>query len=388
MKSRRLIALMVLATLGSESAGCSQLSLDRSGTAPSSFLITLQRGDLLIWSEVVALSDGGYLVLGRANYIRATEPRVTGWLARLSDQGTLMWEKEVEPTDRSSQLYAGAEAGPGLLFAAGAIGPRGEPLSLQPVFTPSIPIVLRMDRDGTKAWTRTLTVEPVATAWSLIVSKGGMVVVAGTSDRVEQGREVSSVFVAALTLGGDLLWQRILPDGVPGGMTRVREMQAGGYLVTGQFGLARLDGSGKLQWRRAVESNVAAAEMNDGSLVIAAGFEGVTVARLAADGTLIWEKKDLDTSAIVPAGLWISTSGNIVVAGVLKEWQGADQLWLAELSADGEERAFRRLRVTSGAWPWHIRPTPDGGFVAVGTVTEKSPGEGSGWLFRSVPRMR
>jgi hypothetical protein len=298
-----------------------------------------------------------------------------------------MWEKEVELGDRSSQLYAGAEAGPGLLFAAGAIGPRGEPLSLQPMFTPSIPIVLRMDRDGTKAWTKTLTVDPVATALSLIVSKDGMVVVAGTSDRMEQGDEVSSVFVAALTLGGDLLWQRILPDGVPGDvMTRVREMRTGGYLVTGLFGLARLDGSGNLQWRRAVESGVAAAEMNDGSLVIAAGFEKVTVARLAADGTLIWEKKDFDTAATVPAGLWISTSGTIVVAGVLKEWQGADQLWLAELSADGEQRAFTRFRVTSGAWPWHIQPTPDGGFVAAGMVTYESPGEGSGWLFRSVPR--
>jgi len=99
----RLITGAVLATFAIATIGCvGQANVGESG--PPSFLVTLKRGDRLLCGGVVPLSDGGYLVLGRADYLPATGKRITGWLARVNERGALVWEKELEPIDQSSML--------------------------------------------------------------------------------------------------------------------------------------------------------------------------------------------------------------------------------------------------------------------------------------------
>jgi hypothetical protein len=326
----------------------------------------------------VQLEGLGYLVLGRADYL---DGRSRAWLGRVSREGTVVWEKEgAFPGD--SSLVRGVYAGAGAAYVVGhIISERGASTAPR-----QMALVARVEADGTIAWMRRLSAGRDTRADAVTVSKDGTIMVAGTVRDTPLDR---LVFIARLTPAGEVLWQRSVTRGPDFEVSSVHELRRGGYLVTGSFGLVRVDAEGAQTWDRSIDDVYQAAEMEDGTLMVAAApaepsRRGVTLMKLTERREVAWTRTVGGESACgLLAGLWISREGQVVVASGLCE--SSAQLWVAEVSASGERGPLRRLAVREGASAYEVQPDADGSIVAAGMFTEDAVNRGMGWLFKSGP---
>ncbi|MCZ6598355.1 MAG: hypothetical protein O7B99_12000 [Planctomycetota bacterium] len=188
------------------------------------------------------------------------------------------------------------------------------------------------------------------------------------------------------------------------GLDRANAMtvtKAGGFVLAGGTAssdlgrvdghVARIDADGTLVWEYAYggplwDELVAVAERPGGGFVVAgstesfgAGGRDLWVMRLDENGSKLWERVLGGPASDEASALAVDADGNTVVAGVVRR-SGADEpdALLVKLDALGSIvwQRFYGLPGSDRAERFEdVRTTPDGGFVAVGAIR----GWGTGW---------
>lgn len=323
-----------------------------------------------------AIADlGGYgqLVVGRAAY---RDGRSRAWLARVSPAGHVEWQHELPLESRQSGLSAGVTANrDGEAYVVGhiAVGDTGS------VRQRTHLLVAKTRTDGTLHWMKTLGLGLDTKAETVVLNKDGAIVVGGfVRDTGVRG----SIFLASFNPSGDLLWQHLVAHAADQPQVHLRELQKGGYLVSGSFGLVHLDAEGQRQWEHLGMDVVAALEDRGGVVVISMPIgsqaSGFILHRFTFDGAALSKQPVLRDLCTV-AGAWISEGERIVVAGNPCAREG--ELRISEVF-DGGERNTAQIALPTGATAFSAERTGNGELVAVGMFNQDGPNALRGWFLK------
>jgi outer membrane protein assembly factor BamB len=334
-------------------------------------MFQVQDARLGCWA-IVDLGGSAQLVLGRADY---RDGRSRAWLARVNRTGHVEWQHELPLESRQSGLSAGVSAnrnGEAYVVGDMVVGGGGNLL------------LAKTRADGNLDWMKTLSLGLDTKAEAVVLSKGGAIVVGGF---VRDAGTGGSVFIASFNASGDLSWQHRVAQAADQPQVHLRELQRGGYLVSGSFGVTYVDAEGRRQWEYMGIDVVAALEDRSGVVVISAPLRsqasGFVVHRLTADGTILSKQPALRDLCTI-AGAWISEGERIVVAGNPCAREG--ELWISEVF-DGGERNTAQISLPAGATAFSAERTRNGELVAVGMFDQDGPNALHGW-FLKVTLMR
>jgi outer membrane protein assembly factor BamB len=305
-------------------------------------------------AEAVLCDEDGIVVVGT---VSAAGGRERTLLLRLSDDGEVVWEREHAGAGRAVAAHPGG----GFVVAGDA---QGGPLDYEA-------LLLRLDADGAVVDERRFGAAGATGFTSVTVLAGG-VVLAGGMERghgyLAAGEWTSSLEdvatvagLAALPAGGfafvgvaepsptalgmtrvaavpsvrEVRWTRTLPEagrGEPAGLVGLGDdlVVAGHSASDGQaparLWVTRLDAGGQPLWERLLgdereeQRGRAVAVLADGDIAVAGdaargGRRGVRVARLAVDGSTVWEQAFGDGEQDVALGLAATADGGLVVVG-------------------------------------------------------------------------
>lgn len=201
-------------------------------------------------------------------------------------------------------------------------------------------LALKVDANGTLAWSRILDVDR-ETCSSMALTPDGGFVLAGSVGATQGAYDMA---LLKLTASGDVEWGRAVGTaGYTEWANHVLPTPDGGYLLTGVLYdpppspsfyhgyLAKLDAAGDLEWATELGTDFsvahAAAQAADGGFVVACygGAAGAHIVKLDAQGEMVWIKYN-ETSQhggfhdIIP-----TSDGNFVLAGTLKADPASDQ---------------------------------------------------------------
>jgi len=360
----------------------------REGTAPSGGRVTIigQPDQLMIGGGLVLLPDRSTLLLGKVR--DAVTKEWNGIVTRIDQGGTTIWQVVVP--QRHSFFRRGIPTKSGGAIAVGEAVASGA--SLQDGLSA---LVARIGSQGQLEWANPILPGTKSTAWAVTVAQDDTVAIAGV---VEHARTESTIFIARVTMDGTVLWQSDLGAGLTDYVSTIRELRGGGFILGGAFGLARVDISGHVQWRRESTDGgepldvAAIVELPDGALIaggyaLTRGGRGgrIVLTRFRSTGSVVWEKELTEPGLDSVVGLWLSPQGGATVGA--RSTAGDSELWLGRFDLDGRCLAKEAFRVAPGAVAFEAELLGADLFVAGGMFSWTYPDAGKFWLFTATPRM-
>jgi hypothetical protein len=178
-----------------------------------------------------------------------------------------------------------------------------------------------------------------------------------------------------------------------------------GYVVAGStssFGagsgdawVLKLDGSGNITWQKTYggsgsDAVYAVAPTSDGGYVVAGSTTSFSVVsgdfwvlKLDGSGNVLWQwtygqGADDSARAIVP-----TSDGGYVVAGYSWPYGAAgNDAWVLKLDASGNITWQKTYGGSTNDYAWAVAPTRDGGYVAAGSTYSFGAGSGDAWVLK------
>jgi len=337
-------------------------------------------------AEAVVVGTEGITVLC------STNPKGEGehtWLIRLADDGSVQWERHYALDQGTGRAIAALPGGgfviagdvrcsameyqaqilrvdaDGSVIAGGAFGPRGA--------TGFVAVAVLNDRStlagGTARWKGWLmrADDALRVIWELAIddiddvhgiaalADGGFALVASQE---KSTTALGMTRLAAFAGNQRVRWQKQLPVAGRGELAALATLADAGMVAVGHYSaserdavqlwVVRVDAAGEVVWEclrgpadeerrgRAIVS------LADGSVVVAGdalhdGHRGLRVVRLAADGTIAWERGyggELEYN--VARGLARTNDGGLVLVGsTTAKGPGKTNVWILRLDSDG-----------------------------------------------------
>jgi len=309
------------------------------------------------------LKDGSVVVVGRADTIAG---RGWGWAARISQDGTLLWERDWSSLGKSSALFAATAVADGGVVAVGEIV---SPESAGTHY--NVGLVMKIDERGAIEWTGTLDLGAITQITAVTHDGSGGAVIGAVMNK---GGPPSS-FIARVTASGKITPPIPLDDHSSGLVLGIHRIGEQGYVAI-DSALVWLDRDGRPLWRQAGSFRDAAV-FRDGS-VVAVRFDRAQITRFSPGGARLWESVETGSTICVPVGVWTRGLEEIVVIG--NACPGSEVASLAVFSANGEARGIRQVRVGPGVQAIAAVAGPSENVLLAGIAHEKE-----GWVFRSGP---
>jgi len=371
-------------------------------------------------SDVVAASDGGYVVAGVAG-----NNLYQGWVAKLSPSGSVQWQEELGCGESGfSSVQPTTDGG----YVLGGYSNDGcDPACKKPgISFPGCAWVVKLSAAGTVEWQQVLTGEDGATVAEVRQASDGGYYAAGSTDEIPG---TSYAWVARLAASGSIIWQRRIgsPDGSQA--DSVAPAADGGVAVSGSTGIvgdssilvAKLDGDGNLQWQERFspgdhDGGYSIQPTTDGGYVVGgqvttppstgSGEDDAVLLKLGSGGTVQWERRYTSPSTEYTGSSYGTTiyaviqtaSGGYALAGDTQF--PAENLinapitggsWLATTDASGNitaQNAYYPVNPGTGnryATDFYgLAQAGDGGLAAIGYVDEYNNSDDV-WLVRTAP---
>ena len=350
--------------------------------APMPFFLKLTTTGSGSLRAVVELADGDFLATGQT----PNDPGFDLWLVRVSPSGDLRWQKQIDVDvyDDGTAIVATASGG---AYVVGSTSHLGGPTRDA--------VVLSIGDDGTIRWARRIGDDSDDVAQSVALTSAGDLLVGGSSQQA---------WLARMTPGGDVLWQRHLrkPARVvasitglfesPGGEITAAVTSAERWGLRDDSALLHLDAFGGIIAQRDLRG-IADPEIHQvvplsdtGILWVGRDDFGSFALKTSPALAIVWSAS-FPTSGILGAdetatgdvllGGWArGASSGSVSSFVASLNRGATPIMSRTLVATGRYHTMQRLLVDSG-----------GAMVAVGTDILRDAGgretEHNSWVYRS-----
>jgi hypothetical protein len=314
--------------------------LDAEGKETAERLIGSPDFDWL--TSMIATKDGGLALTGSRSDKDIT--RSSGWVVRLDAKADELWRREFDggKADGTSGLTSIGEFPDGGFVVAGSttVKSAGQYDGW----------ILRLDKDGKVLWDKTVGGAEEDALFAVLALPDGGVLATGAYGADGQG------WVLRLDAKGALLWEKRYGGTGYDVFNAVTRLGAGGFIAAGT---TRSKGPvGGAAW----------------------------VMRMDDRGEPVWERLLTPVKGASANSVLALADGGLLVAGgsVVEPGLGMDKerAWIARLAADGTVLWTKVFDGTGDQNLFSAVATPDGGFAVAGFSTSKGAGEGDIWVIK------
>jgi len=351
-----------------------------------------ERGGQCAWS-IQLTSDGGYAVAGWTRASGAGEADF--WVLKLTADGTIEWEKIYGgiADDLADLIFQTSDGGYVVTGTTQSFGAGAEDVW-----------VLRLTADGTVLWAKTYGGTGEDEAVSIQQTTDGGYVVAGETESFGAGDW--DLWILKLDAQGAIQWEKTYggSDWETSSADPIQQTSDGGYVVCGltaSFGaggsdvwVLKLDAQGAIQWQKTYgtynwEMSHAIRQTLDGGYAVAGytwsstGDADVWILKLAANGTVQWQKTWGGREEDRAWSIWETSDGGCVATGnTMSFGGGANDAWVLKLGADGAVQWQKTYGGHAYDVGESVRQTSDGGYVVAGCTESVVAGDREMWLLR------
>lgn len=299
--------------------------------------------------------------------------------------------------------------------------------------------VVKVDANGVKLWQKCLGGSMDDIAFSIQQTNDGGYIVGGGTRSVDGDAIINRVpsesgfmeydsinaWVIKLDAGGEIQWQKQFGGSLNEYIRDIQQTSDGGYIFTGSttsmdydlvgrngyfddIWVVKLDDTGEIEWQKCLggdnyDYSTTIRQLADGGYIVA-GYTGSTddsllnhgnldawVAKLDANGAILWQKCLGGTRADVINSIEKTADGGYIAAGHTKSNDGDllfgvgesleglpnhgnYDLWIMKLDKNGTLQWQRCLGGSAVDYANSVKQTADGGYVIVG-ITNSTDGD-------------
>ena len=341
-------------------------------------------------NDIWQTGDGGLAVAGTTSSFGVSGS--DAWVYKVNTAGTVTWS---ETFGGVIDEYANAlqQTGDGGLAVVGTSGSFG--VGIHDYW------VIRLHADGSLMWQTTYGGTQHNHAFAIQETADlGFIIVGETTSFGAGNRDA---WVVRLDSGGNVLWQTVYGQSGWDIARGVAQTTDGGFVFVGytsSFGAGnwdvwavKLDANGVVQWQKTFggagdDLGWAVKATDDGGVTLAgetSSFSGNAdfwVMKLAANGSVNWQKRYGGAGADVARALARTGDGGYLVAGETASFGGGGKdFWLLKLTQAGDVVWQRGYGGAGDEIAFSVRELSDGVGIA-GSSTSFGAGMGDAWLLK------
>ena len=357
----------------------------------------LQEGEFYIWYKIGALyegnsiiqtQDGGYGVTGRADTTYGSHGHI--YFGKLDASGNLTLSKLIGGTgwDNGSSIVQTRNGGYTIAGTTSSYGAGQNDV-----------YIVNLDSTGNLNWSKTIGGTGNDNGNSIITTKDGGYIVAGSTNSFGAGGY--DVFVLKLDSLGTLNWTKTIGGSGDDNGISIVGTKDGGFAIAGStssYGagqndvyVIKLDSVGNLKWTKTIGGTTAdygnsLVQTQDGGYIITgetssygAGGYDVYVVRLDSTGSLKWTKTIGRTGDDWGYSIVQSKDSSFLIVGSTKDYGTlTSYVYCIKLDLNGNLIWAKELAGQSrtGSGASSIVQTKDGGYALTGSLDEDAMGDG------------
>ena len=305
------------------------------------------------FKDIYAVSDGGYVMTGRA-YPIGVDPdsvhlaRPDVWVVKTDRDGELDWQQTYDLFDQRDSDVGNSivETDDGGFIIGGRHGNDPRDFTF---------IGLKIDGEGEIEWSRGYGEELPARCLAVIEAKSGQYLLGGIRGHLRE----TSGYAVMVDRDGDVIWEENYDPDVLATINSIRESPQGGFLLAGadgrsDFSLVKINDEGEVIWNRGyhisrgVNVCMSLASVDDDYTLAGYNLDGDALnfcqARVDGEGNLIWQalyESDNSQDCKGHATMW--DGGSSLVGGSV--FDGQDNAHIKRTDAAGNVVWEQSIRV-------------------------------------------
>lgn len=323
---------------------------DPNGPPKSGWVVKLSPNGTIQWNKsyggsaeniiyaIQQTSDGGYIAVGSTNakdgYREDDFPN--HWVLKLNSTGAIQWQKAFgwSGHDRAQSVQQTADGG--YIIAGYA-------------YMPSIGLglpkgdfdycVTKLNANGDYEWLKAYGGSGYDKAFSVQQAKDGGYIVAGSSNSkdgdVSYNNGDVDYWIVKLKKSGDIEWEKSIGGKGNDEVHCIRSTKEGGYIIGGSsntHSVVTLTDKGKVVWTKAMEWSWVRSvkQIPDGSYILAGNSaDNFSLAKIGINGASIWQKTFTEISGVVVQSLDLTGDGGYLLGGNIGN---LPNYWVAKIS--------------------------------------------------------
>jgi hypothetical protein len=333
--------------------------------------------------SIIQTKDGGFAIAAwtGANTTNA-------WLIKLDKNGHKIWDKTFggKNWDNADSIIQTKD---GNLMVAGATSSKGA--GRHDAW------IIKLDKNGHKIWDKTFGGNDWDEADSIIQTKNGNFMVAGTTSSKGAGRY--DAWIIKLDKNGNKIWDKTFGGSNRDKANSIIQTKDGGYIVAGytyskgngkdDAWIIKLNKNGHKIWDKTFGSKNwdeadSIIQTKDGAFAIAGKTNGYAwIIKLDKNGHKIWDKT-FGSSNYGKAYSIIQTKdgGFIVPTSTGREGTGNEDIKIVRIDKHGNKVWDKTLDGIDDDEADSIIQTRDGGYVIAGKTSSKGAGSDDVWVIK------
>jgi hypothetical protein len=333
--------------------------------------------------EVLALSDGGYMIAGMTNNSNIVDADV--YVMRTNGVGELLWSK-IYGGSKPDYAYGMIETSDGNFFIVGYTQSFGG--GDYDVY------LLKIDPAGNIIWQKNLGGFGNEEGREIIKTNDGNYVIVGTTN---SNTSSQNAFLMKVDLSGAVLWTKYYggPDKEYG--NSVQQFSDGSLILTGQtyssgngkgdVYLVKTNSNGDVIWSKTFggvqdEEGVSVVANSDGSCVTvirdSSGGRDIDIRVIKADidGNIVWNKEYYGLAKDTPKRIRATKDGGYIIGAISRSfgWIYPD-IWLLKLNAMGDTSWTKHIGWGNHEHCHDLKESAEGGYLVVGHTRSFGPAQ-------------
>ena len=330
------------------------------------WIVKLSNTGTLLWQKTLGgtdydmnfsiqqTTDGGYIAAG---YATSNDGDITGnhgvadfMISKLSDSGDLLWQKILGGLDDDEAFSIQQTTDNGYIVAGYTYSANGDITENKGGYDAWI---VKLSDTGTLLWQKTFGGTGYDEAHSIKQTADGGYIFAGYTTSLDGDTSGNhggyDAWIVKLSDTGTLLWQKTLGGSTIDYATSIQETTDGGYIFAGFT------------------------TSNNGDVTGNHGEYDVWIEKLSNTGSLLWQKVLGGTNIDYAQSIQLTTDGGYIVAGFTTSNNGdvtgnhgAHDAWIIKLSNEGNLLWQKALGATDIDYADSVQQTTDGGYIVSG----------------------
>ena len=322
-----------------------------------------------LFNSVVKTTDGGYAILGYTqskdgNIISKTEEDFDFWILKYDANNTLLWSKTFGGSndDRGADIIETSDGGFALL---GYSRSSDKDVTLNAGSQDFW--LVKLSSNGEITWQKTFGFSGADYGTTLIQTNDNGYLITGVLDVTSSGGQGNSrssqrhaggdIWALKLDLDGKLDWSKYYGGSFTDTPLGVIKTSDNGFIIAGS------------------------SDSNDVDIKNNKGSYDFWVIKIAANGTLIWEKSFGGSEIDEARGITTTNDGNFIIVGDTRSSDkdisvnnGAADIWMIKITPDGTLIWEKTIGATGFDVARSISKTQDNGFLIAGSSRSSDNG--------------